>query len=241
MNRDCVASETQMILIPAGDFVMGNDEGLGFSRPQHVVFVDDFHIDKSLVTNEMFAEFILRTGYRPEGEWKRFHSRERLQHPAIAVSWNDAMRYAEWAGKTLPTEAQWEKAARGIDGREFPWGNQWDPLKCNCWEYHLNQNKRATTRRSFLGTSVVGEFAHDVSPYGCYDMGGNVSEWVFDEFAPYDTSLLANDEIRNAARVMRGGNWKQDCYITFTCHNRFFAKPERTSSALGFRCAKSTG
>lgn len=216
---------------------MGSNQGL-FAKPEHISYLDDYYIDRYLVTNEMFMRFVSITRYKSEGNWKKYFSKNRLQHPVINITWNDAIRYAEWAGKSLPTEPQWEKAARGINGLTYPWGNQWDPERCNCWQYNEMHYSKITKRRNFLGTSEVGVFEDDISPFGCNDMCGNVSEWIFNNYYPYITPDPEDNETRRSAKVIRGGNWRGDSYITFTCYNRFFSQPDRSSNVVGFRCVK---
>jgi len=156
-----------MIAIPAGEFTMGSD--LEVERPPHPVSVAAFEIDKFEVTNEQFEKFVAETGYATEAEkagdtsW-RYWAKDKSNHPVVKVSWNDAVAFCEWAEKRLPTEAEWEKAARGTDGFTYPWGNDWDVNKVNAKE------------SGYRGTTIVGSFPSGASPYGVMDMAGNVSE-----------------------------------------------------------------
>jgi sulfatase-modifying factor enzyme 1 len=151
-----------LVFVPAGEFLMGsNTRGSGDQCPLHTVILKEYWIDKFPVTNEQFAQFVQETGYQAQGNWQSTFTPGKEQHPVVHVTWDDACAYGQWCGKQLPTEAQWEKAARGTDGREYPRGNQWDRNKCNA---------------SGRGTTPVGAYPEDVSPYGGYDMAGNVLE-----------------------------------------------------------------
>ena len=150
--------------VPAGKFLMGTNmkNSDATSHPQHEVNLKAFRIDKYLVTNAQYARFIAATGHRPPSDWKNGKIQEGvLQYPVTLVNWYDAAAYAKWAGKRLPTEAEWEKAARGTDGRRWPWGNDMDPARLNTY-YNVGS------------ASNVTAYANGVSPYGVYDMAGNV-------------------------------------------------------------------
>jgi len=177
----------EMILIPEGEFIMGtsdeqieellrqfpgwNREQFADEQPQHRVYLDDFYIDKYPVTNTQFEQFVKATGCKSEGDWRGYYRKGKEKHPVVNVSWNDANAYCKWAGKRLPTEAEWEKAARGADGRIWPWGNVWDKRKCNSLD-RLDSGTGTTT--------PVGSYPAGASPYGVMDMVGNVLEWCTD-------------------------------------------------------------
>lgn len=163
-----------LVFVPAGEFLMGSDSGLANERPRHKVILGDYWIDKFPVTNVQFAQFVQATGYKAQGNWQIAFTSGKEQHPVVFVTWDDACAYGQWCGKRLPTEAEWEKAARGTDGREYPWSNQWDGNKCNA------SGREATP---------VGAYPEGVSPYGCHDMVGNVWEWCQDW---YDSESLGH-------------------------------------------------
>jgi formylglycine-generating enzyme required for sulfatase activity len=222
-----------MIEIPAGPFVMGQDDGDREDRPAHQVDLPAYEIDKFEVTNADFAAFVEATGYESDGEklgklyWLDSFKEGKENHPVVRVTWNDAVAYCEWAGKRLPTEAEWEKAARGTDGLRFPWGNDWDPSKANV---------KKTGLRS---TAVVGSFGVGASPFGVEDMAGNVWEWTADWYQAYPGNSAGDRYYGEQCRVTRGGGWFDD-EPQATTFNRNCGVPDKTlNDDLGFRCARS--
>lgn len=237
------------ILIPAGEFVMGTDRERDDvqNRPQHRVVLRPYLIDKYPVTNAQYARFVA-AGHRPPLNWRKGRIPEGAElHPVTMVSWFDAVSYAKWAGKRLPTEAEWEKAARGVDGRRWPWGDKMDPTRLN-------------TYYSVGSTTPVTAYPSGASPYGVLGMAGNVSQWVENDLLPYAGSDAPEDvfkakiaQINSAAdrslkivdlvptekryKVLRGGSWKSDPFSTSTYH-RNFSWPYAASDFFGFRCAK---
>ncbi len=169
------ADQSDMILVPAGPVVVGSENGNANEQPQHTVMVSAFKIDKYEVTNEQFAAFIEATGYKAQGPWQRGLS-DQPNMPVRYVTWHDAKAYAEYIGRRLPTEAEWEKAARGSEGSVYPWGNDWNS--------------------DFVATSIqtVGAIDKNVSDYGVYDMAGNAWEWTSDWYDRYYYEARANDE-----------------------------------------------
>lgn len=218
-----------MIAIPAGEFTMGSD--VEDERPAHVVSVEAFEIDVFEVTNEEFARFVEETGYVTDAEkagdsmpW-RAYAEGRPRHPVVKVSWNDARAYCEWAGKRLPTEAEWEKAARGTDGRAYPWGNEWDEAKAN------------TKEAGYRGTTIVGSFPDGASPYGVMDMAGNVAEWTADWFKAYPESDYQSPYFGEKYKVIRGGGWFSDKELVRTTE-RSASSVTLANDDVGFRCAR---
>ncbi len=233
-----------MIEIPAGSFLMGTDDprSNAGNRPQHSVTLRSYRIDKYPVTQAQYARFVAAEHYRPPLNWPDGRIPQGLYlHPVTLVSWNNARDYCTWAGKRLPTEAEWEKAARGDDGRRWPWGNA---LKND----HLN------TYYSVRHTSAVNAYPQGASPYGVMDLAGNVSEWTASIYMPYpggdaaaadfhpqqldSTYHQGSDSVeRGEYRVRRGGSWKSDPFATATYH-RNYSRPNYASDFFGFRCAK---
>ena len=211
--------------IPPGSFAMGDRRGDRDEKPMHQVHLEAFYIDLQPVTQTQYQHFVRETGYR-DREWQPLA--DAADHPVIGVSWEDAVAYSTWAQKRLPTEAEWEKAARGPDGRSFPWGDTFE------------HGRASVLGRGFSGTSPVGNLPAGASPYGGLDMAGNVWEWVADYYAPdYYASSPPHNPMgpdNGRQRVMRGGAW--------ICHRRYLrcAKRERQapdyrSRLVGFRCA----
>lgn len=213
-----------MVFVPAGEFLMGNQEGKGSEgeRPQRQVTLDDFHIYKFEVTVAQYRKFCAATqrAMPPEPTWKWQDA-----HPIVNVTWFDASAYAAWAGAALPTEAQWEKAARGTDGRTFVWGNNFTKSTC-----HTSDGK----------TVAVGLFPNGASPYGAMDMAGNVWEWCADW---YDPDYYADAPLHNppgpatgTVRVLRGGSWGFNVSDFFRVTYRNRCLPECKYGDYGFRC-----
>jgi formylglycine-generating enzyme required for sulfatase activity len=221
-----IASET--VLIPAGPFIMGSaneDE-----RPPHEVFVEAYEIDKFEVANDEFQRFVDETGYATEGEqageedsWRAW-AQDKPRHPVVKVTFGDARAYCEWAGKRLPTEAEWEKAARGTEQLVYPWGNEWDPDGAN------------TKESGYRGTTAVGSFPQGASPYGAMDMAGNVAEWTTDWFKAYPGGDFASPYFGEQYRVIRGGGWFTEQELVRTTE-RSASSEDLRNDDVGFRCA----
>jgi formylglycine-generating enzyme required for sulfatase activity len=224
----------EMILIPAGDFLMGSTDAdknaQDYEKPQHKVYLDAYYMYKTEVTVMQYRKFCTATGRKmpntPDWGWK-------VNHPIVNVTWNDAKAYADWAGAILPTEAQWEKAARGTDGRIYPWGTTWDETKC---ANYTNSGKDNTTK----GTHPVGSFPTGASPYGVMDMSGNVYEWCSDWYgADYYKNTPAKNPtgpITGNWRVLRGGSWISP---PIGCRGAYRGNDDPTCyyGYYGFRCA----
>ncbi len=225
----------RLLLVPAGPFKMGS--------ARRNVFLDPFYIDRYPVTNEQFEKFLDVTGYRPDdadahrflAHWRHGTCPSGLrQHPVVFVSRADALAYCKWAGKRLPTEAEWEKAARGPDGRRYPWGKaKPDPAHANFGRRHH-------------GTTSVREHPASASPYGVEDLAGNVWEWCQDV---YDESFYTRGPVHNPRNtvqtkdstfVLRGGSWFFD-EKSLRTYERTARPPMYRASYVGFRCVRSAG
>jgi len=220
-------------MIPGGSFTMGSDSA--GERPKHKVWVDTFFLDKCEVTNRQYKEFIKATGH-PQPPFFRDSILGLPDHPVVGVSYSDAQSFAYWAGKRLPTEAEWEYAARGgLKGKDFPWGNEPPAGRCN---FAPHGDKEAD---GYAFTSPVGRFA--ANKYGLYDMAGNAWEWCQDF---YDTLYYRASPETNPAgpdsgytRVLRGGSWLSINPKHLKCSSRLELKPYVLDRYYGFRCAKT--
>lgn len=223
---------SEMVLVPAGPFTMGSDDGDPEDAPAQTIDLPAFEIDKFEVTNDDFALFVEATGYQTFAEvqgasqdWRNY-AEGKGNHPVVKVTWNDAVAFCEWAGKRLPTEQEWEKAARGDDGRSYPWGNDFDATLANVKDTGLR------------GTTAVGSFPGGASPYGVEDIAGNVWEWTATWFQAYPNSTTDNPYFGERFRVTRGGAWFEEA-PQVTVFNRNAADPEITANDdLGFRCVR---
>jgi formylglycine-generating enzyme required for sulfatase activity len=221
-----------MVDVPAGSSMVGSNEADPEDAPAHDVDLPAYKIDKFEVTNADYHAFVQATGYTTFAEkqglagWRKEWEMGEDNHPVVMVTWEDARAYCEWLGKRLPSEAEWEKAARGEDGRRFPWGNEWDPNKANVKE------------RGLRGTAAVGSFGEGASPYGVEDMTGNVWEWTADWYQAYPGNAIDDPYYGEQFRVTRGGGWFDE-EPQSTTFNRNAADPGKTANDdLGFRCAK---
>ncbi len=214
-----------MVYIPGGTFTMGRDGGDIYEAPPHEVTLKPYFLDKTEVTNKQYAEFVQATGYNVPEDWTNgTYKVGDADLPVVNVEWKDARAYAEWAKKRLPTEAEWEFAARGTDGRLYPWGNDWVP-------------GNAYTKESGLTTlQPVGSSPSGASPFGVLDMAGNVWEWCDQNFAPYPGSSAEPKDL--TFKIIRGGSLGDEKNKAMATY-RNWVPPERRYEALGFRCAKS--
>jgi formylglycine-generating enzyme required for sulfatase activity len=229
--------EPVWVEVPAGEFWMGSEKVSDDEKPVHRVHLERFQIARVPVTNAQYLFFVEATGHKPPSHWEDARPPRGLEsHPVVYVSWHDAMTYCRWlsevTGKpiTLPSEAQWEKAARGplpspahMGGaggggraREYPWGDEWDETKCNTEELGLE------------GTTPVGIFPEGASPCGCLDMAGNVWEWTATEVKSGDADL----------RVLRGGSFDLDRDLA-RCAFRRWLYPNLVWYNGGFRVVVS--
>jgi formylglycine-generating enzyme required for sulfatase activity/tRNA A-37 threonylcarbamoyl transferase component Bud32 len=221
-----------MVYIPEGEFLMGSEEGYDDESPEHSVYLDAFWIDQTGVTNEMYAKCVADNGActQPRGT-DHFENPSYANHPVVNVNWDMARTYCEWAERRLPSEAEWEKAARGTEGRTYPWG---EGISCG----------EANYVSSCVGdTTPVGSYESGKSPYGVYDMAGNVMEWVNDWYGEtyYQSSPSLNPLGPNSGeyRVLRGGSWYANYNYTRSAY-RYWSVPSITYNFLGFRCSRDT-
>ena len=233
-----------MEFISSGQFTMGNnfDDNISNSYPSRTIYVSSFWIDTYEVNNEMYQVFIDKTKIKAPDHWKngRF-SDGKANHPVVGISWNEANEYCHSVNKRLPTEAEWEKAARGIQGFIWPWGNLWDDSKANTFEGEVNDTK------------PIGSYKSGNSPYGVADMSGNVWEWVLDWYDEdyYNQAINADPQgpINGKYKVVRGGSFVEGKEMATTFHRLGIYPPdypfdsseqrEVPTAYIGFRCASS--
>lgn len=215
----------ELVYVPEGEFLMGSED-IEVARPQTLVFLNAYWIYKTPVTNYDLFQLIKQQHYKPK-YWN--YDENKFNHPAVNITWQDARVYANWAGGELPSEAQWEKAARGIDGRKYPWGNDIDIEKCNI---KLSNIK---------GTTTVDKYPDSASPFGVIDMIGNVWEWTDSLYKPYP--YIYNDGREDiherGPRILRGGSFYSDenCAV---CAFRYWPDTFNKGDDFGFRLVINT-
>ena len=215
---------TGMAYVPGGDFLMGSDDGDTISKPPHFTSVAPFFMDATEVTNQQYAEFLSATGEVAPPSWKDgVYPEAEANFPVTGVTWYEAAEYAAWKGKRLPTEAEWEFAARGTEGRAYPWGDEWDATLANAG----GQTK---------GLRPVGQGG--ASPFGIYDMSGNAWEWTSSDARSYPAGKeFPSSRLR--LKIIRGGNWQSDTRSATTYFRGFYgAAGEREYNGTSFRCVK---
>ncbi len=224
-------TDMEMVLIPAGKFLMGINSNDIDQRPLHEVYLDAYWMDITEVTNAQYLACVDSGGCRPLGEAQYYRDESLSNHPVVYVTWFDARDYCAWAGKRLPTEAEWEKAARGTDGRIFPWGDE--PANDRLANFDDKIHK----------TTPVGSYPAGASPYGLQDIAGNAWEWVDDWYSLdyYRTSIRENPPGPDSGdrKVLRGGSWFSITDIILKTHIRKKRPPEIRDYGTGFRCAFS--
>ena len=241
-----------MVLVNAGGFIRGVDsdsektnsghtkvlkEKLPVSKnsfedesPARMIYLSSYFIDKYEVSNAQYKEFMRSTDHAAPAYWDHRHL-NIPKNPVTGVNWFDANSYCRWNKKRLPTEAEWEKAARGPAGSIYPWGNEWSLDKSN------NPYKNS------IGTEPVGSYPKGRSPYGLYDISGNVWEWVDSYYLPHPGNPVTRAEYGVDKRVLKGGSWfdclSYGCGLSAPTFNRSFFTPEVKNNSFGFRCAKT--
>lgn len=231
------AQPAEMVLVPAGEFQMGTDDRdrsdfnqrdnvplvNNDARPRHSPTTGAFYLDKTEVTNAQYLQFCEQTQLKVPPHWKsgRFPPDE-ADFPVVRVTWFEANAYAKWAGKRLPTETEWEKAARGTDARLYPWGNDWDKSRL-VWDD---------------GPRKIGSLAEGASPFGALDMAGNVAEWTSSWLDAYPGAPAPQPSFgKKIYKVARGGAWYGSNSLAQTWY-RQMSRPNQRSMWIGFRCAK---
>ncbi len=262
-----------MVLVPAGEFLMGTPESSGAlsdEHPQRRILVSAFWIDRYEATNAEYLRFVEETGHPAPAHrtpnltlWRENRPAAEIHdHPVVNVSWQDAAAFCRWAGKRLPTEAEWEKAARGPDGRRYPWGNTWDYSRANSASYWVGHTVEFKDREEWLDfwkrgegarivasqgvkgevlTLPVGSFPDGTSPYGLHDMAGNVSEWVADYYNPYYYVRAPLSDPPGPPptilKSLRGGSWLKPASGMRSAY-RDYGEPDSRMTGVGFRCAR---
>ena len=259
----------KMRFVPAGEFIMGFDaeeacsickkytkscstsdcQAVSDEEPIHSVFLDSFYIDKYEITNALYRTCVNAGICQPPTSGASYthtsyYSNSKYDnYPVIFVDWYRARTFCEWRGMQLPSEAQWEKAARGADGRTYPWGNDFDGIRVNLCDRNCTFDwalwSLSTYDDGYSDTAPVGSYGSGVSPYGVYNMGGNVKEWVSSLYMPYpyDPTDGREDNTMTEARVIRGGSWA-NAVGGVRGTNRDGKDPDFTHDYIGFRCLK---
>lgn len=244
------SSEGDMVLVPAGEFWMGcNKEKVADCTPDegpyHKVYLDAFYIDKYEVTVKQYMACVKagqcsRAGMQGRCDYGR---RDKLNYPINCVNWSQARAYCKWVKKRLPTEAEWEKAARGTDGRIYPWGDEWNPRNANYCDASCDFDWRDNSYDDgFPELAPVGSFSAGISPYGVYDMSGNVKEWVADWYEFYYQENSTRNPVGPSSgdrRILRGGAWTDEPSYLLRVSGRQPVHPEYSEDNNGFRCVRT--
>ena len=242
---------SEMVFIPAGKFIMGTspeeakrlssneewvEEMFYNEQPAREVSLEAFYIDRYEVTNRQYKRFIDTTGYKQPSHWvNNTYGFGKGGHPVVAVSHNDAQAYAEWAGKRLPTEEEWEKAAQGGSSREYPWGEESPVIKIAGRFSLYRCNIRMAQN---YDTKAVGSYPWGQSPFGINDMAGNAAEWVDTPYKPYSGNKHRDEDYGKGYCTIRGGCWFGESFYARVAARRGLS-PSESDLGTGFRCAKS--
>jgi formylglycine-generating enzyme required for sulfatase activity len=237
-----------LVLIPAGPFLMGSDEGFPNERPEHTVTLNAYYIDQFEVTAGRYQKFIASARRALPPTWDAEAAQAWSDLPAVGMSWTDAAGYCKWAGRRLPTEAEWEKAARGTDGRRFPWGQMQpfvDIANYNRGPWVSEAVTLVPVNSGLEGMSVRhGLKEGGRSAYGLFHMAGNAAEWVADwydrEYYHQSPDKSPTGASLGTKRVIRGGSWA-DLPTALRVTARFSAEPDYEDRTIGFRCAMDAG
>jgi sulfatase modifying factor 1 len=261
-----IPTDYNMVLVSGAAFTMGSEQGDQHEAPPHTVQLSPYWIDRYETTNRAFQYFVQSTGWQTGAEkagssviyrdggyhtvegacWRRPSGgnsdlSDRLEHPVVQVDWNDATAYCRWAGKRLPTEAEWEHAARGTDTRTYPWGETNSHVPIPFANAGTRNCCHESAHDGFLNTAPVGSFPQGVSPVGALDMAGNAWEWTGDYFDPYfySNSSLTDPKGPTSGdeRVLRGGSWISYAFMLRTSY-RGHHTPETRHNYSGFRCVR---
>ena len=241
-----------LISIPEGEVYLGSSalqylrlvdkypelaNALAQEQPAKQVRVASYLMSKYPVTNEQYLRFVQDTEYEASGIWRDFATRARSNHPVVGVTWSDAMAYCEWAGLRLPSEAEWERAAKADDNPEFPWGDSWAANMCNNLTVDNLQLLKLRTIGCACLTLPVGSIPSGASAFGVQDLSGNVWEFCDGWFSEYG-EISTDNRFESLQRVLRGGSWHGGYPpLCFRCSARL-ARPDGESSFYsGFRCA----
>ena len=252
--------DSGMVYIPAGSFIMGSDETdgvIGFEIgadeiPKREVYLDGFYVDRYEVSEKDYHRFLMATGKKKyPGYWKEagrsdLYPEGYESYPVSDVDWFDANDFCQWAGKRLPTETEWEKAARGTDGRLWPWGNDFKSGRANTNEGSRDWKAPEGQQANYGWKSPMGAYRDDVSPYGVYDMAGNVKEWTDSSYESYPGNKVRKIERLDRFKILRGGSYLTPKIFSRTAV-RVAVLPTigprgndgwHSDYTYGFRCAK---
>ncbi len=236
-SESTTGDHARMVSVPAGEFAMGVDglKGLDDERPRHVLWLDAYEIDAFEITTSRYARFLSATKRPPPLHWEVVNPAIHRDRPVIGVTWEDAAAFCRWAGKRLPTEAEWEKAARGTDERKYPWGN----MEPTGELANFGLGVRFSYSQALM---PVAHYEGGKSAYGAHGMAGNVYEWVADW---YQGSYYEQSPVRNPTgppdgqfKVLRGGSWSDLAKYLLT-YSRFKLLPDTRNAYTGFRCART--